>query len=96
MRRYIAYKARPKFAQTPNGATHSDDPETADALFRGLASRVSDQPIFLDTPEVNPAAILIAQRHKMQPVFETVRMYTKGLPATRTDHCFGVTTFELG
>ena len=50
------------------GPLFADDPETADALFRGLASRVSDQPIFLDTPEVNPAAILIAQRHKMQPV----------------------------
>ena len=78
------------------GPLFADDPETADTLFRGLASRVSDQPIFLDTPEVNPAAILIAQRHKMQPVFETARMYTKGLPAARTDHCFGVTTFELG
>ena len=78
------------------GPLFADDLETADALFRGLASRVSDQPIFLDTPEANPAAIELANRHKMQPVFETARMYTKGLPVTRTDYCFGVTTLELG
>ena len=74
----------------------ANDPETADTLFRGLASRVSDQSIFLDTPEVNPAAIELANRHQMQPVFETARMYTKELPATRIDYCFGVTTLELG
>jgi GNAT superfamily N-acetyltransferase len=78
------------------GPLFADDPETADTLFRGLASRVRGQPIFFDTPEANPAAIVIAQRHNMQPVFETARMYTKALPATPTDHCFGVTTFELG
>jgi ribosomal protein S18 acetylase RimI-like enzyme len=78
------------------GPLFADDPETADTLFTGLASRVSDQPIFLDTPEANPAAIELANRHKMQPVFETARMYTKGLPGTRTDYCFGVTTLELG
>ena len=47
------------------GPLFADDPETADTLFTGLASRVSDQPIFLDTPEANPAAIELANRHKM-------------------------------
>ena len=78
------------------GPLFADDLETADTVFRGLASRVSDQPIFLDTPELNPAATVIARRYAMQAVFETARMYTKGLPATPTDYCFGVTTFELG
>jgi GNAT superfamily N-acetyltransferase len=78
------------------GPLFADDPETANILLKGLASRVRDQPFFLDTPEVNPAAIELANRHQMQPVFETARMYTKGLPATRIDRCFGVTTFELG
>jgi hypothetical protein len=57
---------------------------------------VPGQPIFLDTPEANPAAIELAKRHGMEPVFETARMYTKGSPAERIDRCFGVTTFELG
>ncbi len=78
------------------GPLFAEDQETADTLFRGLASRASEQSIFLDTPEVNPAAIELANRHKMQPAFETARMYTERLPATRADYCFGVTTFELG
>jgi GNAT superfamily N-acetyltransferase len=81
------FKIGPLFAQNR---------QTADTLLKGLASRVPDQPIFLDAPEANPAAIQLAQRHHMQPVFETARMYTKGLPAARIVHCFGVTTFELG
>ncbi|MGO9719128.1 MAG: GNAT family N-acetyltransferase, partial [Methylocella sp.] len=78
------------------GPLFADDPHIAGTLFQGLASRVPGQPIFLDTPEANPAAIELAKRHGMEPVFETARMYTKGSPAERIDRCFGVTTFELG
>ncbi len=78
------------------GPLFADDPHIAGTLFQGLASRVPGQPIFLDTPEANPAAIELAKRHGMEPVFETARMYTKGSPAERLDRCFGVTTFELG
>ena len=96
-RRLIGYGViRPCRQGFKIGPLFADDPETANTLLKGLASRVRDQPFFLDTPEVNPAAIELANRHQMQPVFETARMYTKGLPATRTDYCFGVTTLELG
>ncbi len=78
------------------GPLFASDPQTAETLFEGLASRVSGQPIFLDTPEANPAAVALAQRHRMEPVFETARMYTKGLPGAPAEFCFGVTTFELG
>ena len=78
------------------GPLFADGPDVADTLYQGLASRVSGLPIFLDTPEANPAAIELAKRHGMEPVFETARMYTKGFPAGRIDRCFGVTTFELG
>jgi ribosomal protein S18 acetylase RimI-like enzyme len=78
------------------GPLFADDPYIAGTLFQGLASRVPGQPIFLDTPEANPAAIELAKRHGMEPVFETARMYTMGSPAGRIDRCFGVTTFELG
>jgi hypothetical protein len=78
------------------GPLFADDPHIAGSLLQGLASRVPGQPIFLDTPEANPAAIELAKRHGMEPVFETARMYTKGSPAGRIDRCFGVTTFELG
>src|SRR5262249_29183249 len=78
------------------GPLFADDPQIAGALFHGLVSRVPGQPIFLDTPEANPAAIGLARRHGMEPVFETARMYTKRSFAARIDRCFGVTTLELG
>jgi len=78
------------------GPLFADNPNIADLLFQGLASRAAGQPLFLDIPEANPAAAELAKRHGMEPVFETARMYTKGSPAERIDRCFGVTSFELG
>ncbi len=78
------------------GPLFANDPHIADTLIRGLAAHAPGQPVFLDTPAAKPAAIELAERHGMKPVFETARMYTKGLPAGWIDRCFGVTTFELG
>ena len=62
----------------------------------GLIARAPGAPVFLDTPGANPAALALAERHGMAPVFETARMYRNGAPEMRLDRCFGVTTFELG
>jgi GNAT superfamily N-acetyltransferase len=78
------------------GPLFADDEETAERLFAGLMAGAPGAPIFLDTPEANPAAVMLAQRFQMTPVFETARMYKNGTPETRLDRCFGVTTFELG
>jgi ribosomal protein S18 acetylase RimI-like enzyme len=78
------------------GPLFADDPDIAEALFLGLAARAPGEPVFLDTPESNPAAVALARRHGMAPAFETARMYTKGAPDLRADRCYGVTTFELG
>jgi GNAT superfamily N-acetyltransferase len=78
------------------GPLFADDPRVADTLFEGLASRAPGAPMFLDTPEANPAAIELAKRRGMAPVFETARMYTREPPRAPMDRCFGVTTFELG
>ena len=51
---------------------------------------------FLDVPEANAAAVALAQRHGMWPVFETARMYTGDAPAIAMERVFGITTFELG
>ncbi len=78
------------------GPLFADTPEIADILFRALAGQAKGQTIYLDTPEPNQAALDLAERYELSPVFETARMY-KGpdpeLPLTRT---FGITTFELG
>jgi GNAT superfamily N-acetyltransferase len=78
------------------GPLFADDPQIADMLFQGLCARADGATVFLDTPEANPAAMELAKRYRMTPVFDTARMYTRGTPQGRTDHCYGVTTFELG
>ena len=78
------------------GPLFADDPLAAERLFCGLAARAAGEPIFLDTPDVNPAAVALAKEHGMTPVFETARMYTGAPPRGRLDACWGVTTFELG
>jgi ribosomal protein S18 acetylase RimI-like enzyme len=79
------------------GPLFADDADIADALFQGLASRAPGAPIFLDTPECNPAAIALAQRRGMVAVFETARMYTREIYRDQiVDRCYGATTLELG
>ena len=78
------------------GPLFADDEETAERLLAGLVAGAPSAPVFLDTPEANPAAIALAGRHAMAPVFETARMHKNGAPQMRLDRCFGVTTSELG
>jgi GNAT superfamily N-acetyltransferase len=77
------------------GPLFADSDAVAEILFRALAAR-AEGPVYLDAPEVNSAAIALARRHGMRPMFETARMYTKGAPALPHERIFGITTFELG
>ncbi|MGD2119722.1 MAG: GNAT family N-acetyltransferase, partial [Chromatiales bacterium] len=82
------YKIGPLFAGMP---------DLAEALFLALKSRVeSSHPVYLDVPEVNPAAVALAQRHDMAVSFETARMYKGDAPDMPLERIFGVTSFELG
>ena len=78
------------------GPLFADNTQIAETLFTALTSNVPGEPVFLDTPEVNPAAVELAERHHMSVVFETARMYSKGEPALPMNCIFGVTSFELG
>jgi ribosomal protein S18 acetylase RimI-like enzyme len=79
------------------GPLFADDPGLAEALFNRLTASVpSGAPVYLDTPETNPAAVALAQRHGMTVVFETARMYAGRAPDVPMHRLFGVTTFELG
>lgn len=78
------------------GPLFADRAEIAEPLFLALCEGTSGQPVFLDVPEVNVAAVALAQRHGMKEVFATARMYRGGIPALPMDGIFGVTTFELG
>ena len=78
------------------GPLFADTAEIADALFGALVQQVPGAVVYLDVPAVNPAAMALAQKYQMQPVFETARMYTGGPPKVLLDKVFGVTSFELG
>lgn len=79
------------------GPLFADDPAGAEALFTALCAVAGEAgEVYLDVPEPNAAAIQLAERHALSPVFETARMYTGLVPAVPLDRVYGVTTFELG
>jgi hypothetical protein len=78
------------------GPLFAEGEAIAEALFLGLGARLPGGPIVLDVPEVNPAAVRLAERHGLAPVFETARMYTGPAPAIDLARVYGITTFELG
>lgn len=82
------YKIGPLFADTK---------DLANKLFLASSNFVEPETkIYLDTPEVNQAAVQLAESHGMKKVFGTARMYTKSQPDIDLNRVFGVTTFELG
>lgn len=83
----VGHKVGPLFAKSQR---------VAEDLFEGLNAQVPGEQVFLDTPLPNQSALQLAKRHMMEPVFETVRMYTKAAPALPLENIYGVTTFELG
>ena len=79
------------------GGLFADSAAIAEILFLALKAQTENAaPIFLDVPEVNRAAIELAENYQMSPVFETARMYLGKAPEFPRDRWFGVKTFELG
>ena len=78
------------------GPLFAADPAVAEDLLRGLGDHAAGEPLILDTPETNPAAVAMARRHGMQEVFGCARMYLGPAPDLPDREIFGVTTFELG
>jgi hypothetical protein len=78
------------------GPLFADTPAIAESLFTALSAEAPGQPIFLDTPEDNPAALQLAARHGLKEVFGCARMYTGIAPNLPLNNIYGVTTFELG
>jgi hypothetical protein len=75
------------------GPLYADGPEVAAALLTALAD---DDQVVLDVPDANPAAVELAERCGLKPLFETARMYTGGIPDIDRAGMFAVTTLELG
>ena len=56
----------------------------------------SSDSIFLDVPQLNEAAVALAEKYGMSVSFETARMYTKEASSMPLDRIFGITSFEIG
>ncbi|TMN72599.1 GNAT family N-acetyltransferase [Pseudoalteromonas sp. S1727] len=79
------------------GPLYANTPQLAESLFLALKASVpTGETIYLDVPNINQAAMALAQRYSMQPSFETARMYTQQPPTTPLSKVFGITSFEIG
>ena len=88
--------ARPARAGVKVGPLFADDAGAADALLGAVLDRLHGVPVFLDVPMCNPAAVALAERRAMAPVFGCTRMTLGSPPSLPWSEIFGVTTFELG
>lgn len=88
---------RPCRAGFKIGPLCAESPQVAEELMQAVCGRVpADEPVFLDVPEPNAAAIELAERRGMHACFETARMYTGADPGLPLARQYGITTFELG
>lgn len=79
------------------GPLFAGDSNTAEDLFIAVNNHLPENTVYyLDAPEVNQDALVLAEKYSMDRVFETARMYTMGQPDICMNHIYGVTTFELG
>ncbi len=78
------------------GPLFADHPDVAEALYVGLSAQAAGQPLFLDLPENNTAAVALATRHGLREGFGCARMVLGAFPELPWSQIYGVTTFELG
>ncbi|MDO6708682.1 GNAT family N-acetyltransferase [Photobacterium sp. 1_MG-2023] len=79
------------------GPLYAESAELGERLFLALASQATvTEAVFLDVPEVNSAAVALAEKYGMTVSFGTARMYTQFEPELPLDRIFGVTSFEIG
>ncbi|WP_406622688.1 GNAT family N-acetyltransferase [Acidovorax sp. SDU_ACID1] len=79
------------------GPLIADDAAQAETLLRALMACVPEgSAVFLDIPQPNAAAVVLAEGCGMAPVFETARMYKGASRLPDMQRTFGIGTFELG
>ncbi len=78
------------------GPLFADGEREADLLFQALAAQARGASVFLDLPESNQAAVQLAARYRLKPVFETARMCRGVRPDLPLAQTYGISTFELG
>ncbi len=81
------YKVCPLFA---------DNEFIAEELYKACLNSVVGEPLYLDIPVTNPAAVELIKRYNAAYVFECARMYYGEPPKVEFNKVFGLTTFEIG
>lgn len=88
--------ARPCARGFKIGPLFAESEGAANTIFEALSNFAKGEPLFLDTPENNPLALALAERHGMRESFGCARMVMGPISHTPWENIYGVTTFELG
>ncbi|MGC5532962.1 GNAT family N-acetyltransferase [Streptomyces sp. SR-10] len=78
------------------GPLYAASPAVAAALVGALAATAPDTPVAVDVPDVNPAAVRLAEQLGLTPSFDTARMYSGPPPVVDRTGLYGITSLELG
>ena len=78
------------------GPLFAENEKAAEALYERCLSEALGEPVYLDIPINNDAAVRLVKKYKANYVFECARMYYGNPPKTNTAKVFGITSFELG
>ncbi len=78
------------------GPLYAASPAVAAALVGALAATAPDTPVAVDVPDVNPAAVRLAEQLGLTPSFDTARMYSGPPPVIDRTGLYGITSLELG
>ncbi|MFV5992347.1 GNAT family N-acetyltransferase [Streptomyces sp. NPDC056231] len=87
---------RPCRTSSRIGPLHATSSEVAAALVSALSATAPETEIAVDVPDINPAAVRLAEQLGLTPSFETARMYTGPTPDVDHTGLFGITSLELG
>jgi GNAT acetyltransferase-like protein/acetyltransferase (GNAT) family protein len=78
------------------GPLYAADAHVAEALLHDLTRGLEREQIVMDVPSVNEAAVDVAERLGLKPLWETARMYTGPAPDVDRAGIYAVSTLELG
>ncbi len=78
------------------GPLFANDANIAEELYKACLDSAVENPVYLDIPTVNEAALDLVQKFEATYIFECARMYYGTPPKVNLNRIFGITTFELG
>ncbi len=81
------YKICPLFA---------DNAMIAEELYKACLNSAVDEPVYIDIPTNNDAAVDMIKKYNTTYIFECARMYYGNPPQVNMQNIYGITTFELG